>query len=55
MSSDILELVAKWPEDLREEFEERAAIIEFDAKIIRPNAEGMAYRQILKEHRELRP
>jgi hypothetical protein len=35
--------VARWPKDLRDEWEERAAIIEYDAGEPRPVAERQAY------------
>lgn len=50
----IRELVALWDEDRRDEFEERSAIIEHEGKNTRSNAEGMAYRQMLKEYPELK-
>lgn len=40
------ELVARLSEALREEFEERAAILEFDAGVPRAAAERRAYRII---------
>ena len=50
-----IELTQSWPENHRDDFAERAAIIEFDGKQSRTNAELMAYRQIVKEHRDLIP
>jgi len=40
----LLKEVAQWPEDLREEFEERAAIMEYQGRIPRQRAEAEAYR-----------
>lgn len=37
-----------WPDYLQEEFEERAAIVEFDGNQTRANAELQAYLQIMK-------
>lgn len=37
-------VVAGWPEDLRADFEERAAIMEFDGGLPRPMAERRAYQ-----------
>jgi hypothetical protein len=51
----IKELVAEWPEIYRDEWAERAAIIQFDGKQSVQNAEGMAYRQMLKTNRDLLP
>ena len=40
------DMVARWPDALRAEFEERAAIIEFDGGEPRAAAERRAYRLI---------
>jgi hypothetical protein len=34
--------IQNWPEDWREEFEERAAILEYDGMLSRPEAESWA-------------
>lgn len=41
-----------WPEDLRSEFEERAAILEFEAKLPRAIAERKARYLILHRRME---
>jgi hypothetical protein len=41
--AEILAIVAKWDENDRESFEERAAIIEAGGRITRERAEYMAY------------
>ena len=35
--------IATWPEERREAYEERAAIMEFDARLARADAEWLAY------------
>ena len=44
--------IKDWTEAKRDEFEERAAILEFDAGHKRGNAELLAYQQIMKVNRE---
>lgn len=44
----ILEVVAKWPEEKRVEFEERAAIREYDGGVDRKDAERFAYFEVKK-------
>ena len=44
------EIVAQLDDDLREEFEERAAIIEFDAHLLRAHAECLALLYVLRRH-----
>jgi hypothetical protein len=44
--SELLAIVAKWPEDLRADFEERAAIIEFMAHETRQTAERKAFEML---------
>lgn len=39
----IAEAVAKWPDDAREAYEERAAIMEHEGKMTRERAELRAY------------
>ncbi len=43
-------LVTKLDEGLREEFEERAAIMEFDGKVPRAHAECLALLDLLRRH-----
>lgn len=40
--------IDRWPVEFREEWDERAAIIEYDGKQPRENAELMAFTQIMK-------
>ena len=44
------EIVDQLDDDLREEFEERAAIIEFDAHLLRAHAECLALLYVLRRH-----
>ena len=44
------EIVDQLDDDLREEFEERAAIIEFDAHVLRAHAECLALLYVLRRH-----
>ena len=46
-------IVIKLDDGLREEFEERAGIIEFDAKVTRDDAEHLALLDVLQRHPEL--
>lgn len=46
----VAELVETLDANLREEFEERAAIIEFDAHLPRGHAEALALLTVLKRH-----
>ena len=48
----VAEIVAQLEEDLREEFEERAGIVEFDGNIPRPHAECLALLDVLQQHPE---
>lgn len=43
-------LVAQLDADLQEDFEERAAIVEFDANVPRPLAECLALLDVLRRH-----
>ena len=43
--------VARWPENLRDDWEERAAILEYDSGLLRPIAERRAY-QIVRDANE---
>ncbi|MCX7140798.1 MAG: hypothetical protein NT123_06810 [Proteobacteria bacterium] len=47
------EIVNLLGENLREEFEERAAIIEFDAHLLRAHAECLALLYVLRRHPEV--
>jgi hypothetical protein len=55
MKKNILEEVNSWPESLRELFEERAAIMEFEGGYSRELAEAMAYRDIKYDSNRLNP
>lgn len=46
----VAELVSKLDTGLREEFEERAAIFEFEAAMLRDHAECLALLDVLKRH-----
>ncbi len=46
----ILEMIGRLPPDLREDFEERAAIMEYDGKLPRDHAECLALLNILKNN-----
>jgi len=46
----INELINQLPADLREEFEERAAIMEFESGLPRAHAECLALLDILHRH-----
>ena len=48
----VAEVVDQLDEDLREEFEERAGIVEFDGSIPRPHAECLALLDVLQRHPE---
>lgn len=48
---ELREAVAQWPEDLRDLWEERSAILEYDAGLPRPIAERRAY-QIVSDANE---
>ncbi len=49
----VAEIVELLDEDLREDFEERAAIVEFDAGKARAHAECLALLTILRRHPEV--
>lgn len=55
MPSDplVADMVKLFDESLREEFEERAAIIEFDGKLPRAHAECLALLTVLRRHPEI--
>lgn len=42
----VRELVKAWPQDMRDDFEERAAIMEFCGGLFRIKAEELAYYEI---------
>jgi hypothetical protein len=46
----VAEIVDQLDDDLREEFEERAAIIEFDAHVLRAHAECLALLYVLRRY-----
>lgn len=46
-------IITKLDTALREEFEERAAIIEYDAKVPRDDAEHLALIDVLQRHPEV--
>lgn len=48
----VAEMVSKLDPALREEFEERAGIIQFDAKFPRDHAECLALLDVLHRHPE---
>ena len=48
----VAEIVELLDEDLREEFEERAGIVEYDGNIPRPHAECLALLDVLRRHPE---
>lgn len=45
--------VYTWPEELREQWEERAAIMEYDGGLTRKEAEFLAYERIKSKQSEL--
>ena len=48
----VADMVNLLDDNLREDFEERAAIIEFDAKLPRAHAECLALLEVLKRNPE---
>lgn len=50
----VAEIVSKLDPVLREEFEERAAIMEFDAAILRDHAECLALLDVLQRNNLIR-
>ena len=46
----VADIVSKLDDDRREDFEERAAIIEFEAKLPRAHAECLALIDVLRRH-----
>ena len=49
----VADIVSKLDDDLREDFEERSAIIEFEAKVPRAHAECLALIDLLRRHPEV--
>ena len=49
----VADIVSKLDDNLREDFEERAGIIEFDAKLSRGHAECLALLDVLRRHPEV--
>ena len=49
----VADIVSKLDDNLREDFEERAGIIEFDAKLSRGHAECLALLDVLRRHPEI--
>ena len=47
----VLRAIKDWTQDQVDEFEERAAIIEFDNNTRRSNAELLAFQQIMRARR----
>lgn len=46
----VADIVSRLDDDLREDFEERAGIIEFEAKVQRAHAECLALLDVLRRH-----
>lgn len=46
----VIDLLRRLDPDVREEFEERAGIIEFDANLPRAHAESLALLDVLRRH-----
>ena len=49
----VADIVSKLDDDLREDFEERAAIIEYDGQLQRAHAECLALIDLLRRHPEV--
>ena len=49
----VADIVSKLDDNLREDFEERAGIIEFDGKLSRGHAECLALLDVLRRHPEI--
>lgn len=49
----VADIVSKLDDDLREDFEERSAIIEFDGRLQRAHAECLALIDLLRRHPEV--
>ena len=49
----VADIVRKLDDDLREDFEERAAIIEYDGQLQRAHAEARALIDVLRRHPEV--
>lgn len=50
---DLPASVADWPDDAREDYEERAAIIEYDGRRNRADAERMAEKMVREKHKRV--
>ena len=44
-------LISEWPADAREDYEERAAILQYDARLPKDRAEAIAEEWCRKAHR----
>ena len=49
----VADIVNQLDDDLREDFDERSAIIEFEAKVPRAHAEALALIDLLRRHPEV--
>lgn len=49
----VADIVSKLDDNLREDFEERAGIIEFDGQLSRAHAECLALLDVLRRHPEV--
>ena len=49
----VADIVNQLDDDLREDFEERSGIIEFEAKVPRAHAEALALIDVLRRHPEV--
>ena len=49
----VADIVSKFDDNLREDFEERAGIIGFDGKLSRGHAECLALLDVLRRHPEV--
>lgn len=50
MNDIVADLVGKLPEELKEEWEERAAIMEFDGGLSRSEAEALALLCVIRDN-----
>ena len=53
IDTEVADIVNALDEALREDFEERSAIIEFEAKVPRAHAEALALIDVLRRHPEV--
>ena len=49
----VADIVSKFDDDLRDDFEERAGIIEYDGQIDRAHAECLALIDVLRRHPDI--